>query len=132
MIKIKNNIIPFGSFKALNLFGILFYKGTKPSKKVVRHESIHTYQIIEVMLSFLPISLFIGIVTKIWIGILLFIFSYYLLYFIEYFIRMFMYHTLREAYRNISFEREAYNNEKDLEYLKNRKFFSWLKYIRSS
>jgi hypothetical protein len=33
------------------------------------------------------------------------------------------------AYRNISFEREAYANEKDLDYLKRRSFFGFLKSI---
>ncbi|MGK0254765.1 MAG: hypothetical protein ACI9OE_002275, partial [Mariniflexile sp.] len=33
------------------------------------------------------------------------------------------------AYRNISFEREAYANEMYLDYLKQRKFWSFLKYL---
>lgn len=35
---------------------------------------------------------------------------------------------LFKGYRNISFEREAYSNESDLNYLKIRKPYSWLKY----
>ena len=35
------------------------------------------------------------------------------------------------AYRNISFEREAYSNEKDLSYLDNRKWFAWIRYIKN-
>lgn len=34
------------------------------------------------------------------------------------------------AYHDISFEEEAYGNEKDLNYLKTRKHYAWLKYIR--
>ncbi len=33
-----------------------------------------------------------------------------------------------KAYKSIPFERESYENEKDLEYLKNRKFWQWRKY----
>ena len=39
-----------------------------------------------------------------------------------------MYPFSHKAYRNISFEKEAYNNEKDLNYIKNRKIFAqWRK-----
>jgi len=34
------------------------------------------------------------------------------------------------AYRNISFEREAYDNDDNLNYIKERKHYSWLKYIK--
>jgi len=42
-----------------------------------------------------------------------------------YYIAMF-----RKGYRNISFEREAYENQENLNYLKTRKWFSFLKYQR--
>ena len=51
---------------------------------------------------------------------------FYLLYLIEWFIKIFFY---KDAYRNISFEREAYSNSKNSNYLINRKHFSWIKYI---
>src|SRR5688572_17772307 len=35
-----------------------------------------------------------------------------------------------KGYRNISFEREAYDNENNPNYLKHRKAYSWLKYWR--
>ena len=37
--------------------------------------------------------------------------------------------NINEAYHAISFEREAYKNEKDLDYLKKRSFWSFLRYI---
>ena len=40
---VKNNIIPFKGYKAMNLFGILFLR--KPyslSEKDINHEAIHT------------------------------------------------------------------------------------------
>jgi hypothetical protein len=45
---------------------------------------------------------------------------FYFLYCLEFFIK---------GYRGISFEREAYNNEKNLGYLNNRRHYSWVKYI---
>ena len=45
---------------------------------------------------------------------------FYLWYFIE--------GALRD-YRKISFEKEAYNNEENFDYLKKRKLFSWIKYL---
>jgi len=38
----------------------------------------------------------------------------------------------KTAYMNISFEREAYTNDNNLEYLKDRKYFAWIKYLRKN
>ncbi len=54
---------------------------------------------------------------------------FYIWYVLEYVVRLIQYRKRREAYRNISFEREAYKNEKDLEYLNHRSFLMFLKYI---
>ena len=35
-----------------------------------------------------------------------------------------------KIYRSISFEQEAYKYEMNLEYLKNRKRYNWIKYIK--
>ena len=50
-------------------------------------------------------------------------------YGIEWFIRLIQFRNSYMAYRNTSFEREAYQNQEDLYYLKGRKFFSFLKYL---
>ncbi len=102
---IRNNYIPFSGFKAINLFGVLFVRGKAKIDNVsLNHEEIHTAQMKE----------------------LLYIF-FYLWYFIEWIIRLFM---KGSAYRNISFEREAYSNEDDVIYLESRKRFAWIKYIK--
>lgn len=36
------------------------------------------------------------------------------------------------AYRNISFEREAYAYEKNMEYLTWRKFWAWIRFLRKN
>lgn len=73
-------------------------------KFTINHEKIHWKQQLEMLIIF-----------------------FYIWYITEWFIRLFI---NENAYRNISFEREAYTNEYDLFYLKNRKSFSWFKYIK--
>jgi hypothetical protein len=102
---IVNTIIPFKGFAAINLFGVLFVrKGVTVSKRMIRHESIHTQQMRELM--YIP---------------------FYLWYFAEWLCRLFS--KGKQAYYNISFEREAYDNEGDVEYLNTRRYFAFLKYI---
>jgi hypothetical protein len=54
---------------------------------------------------------------------------FYLWYGIEFMVRYFQFKNWKVAYKNISFEKEAYTNEKDLNYLKKRSFWSFLKTI---
>lgn len=99
---IYNNIIPFKGFKAINLFGLCFVRnGMKMSDKDINHEKIHASQMKELL--YLP---------------------FYLLYFGEWVVRLFM---KGNAYRNISFEKEAYTNENDLTYLTRRKHYGMWK-----
>lgn len=101
---IYNNIIPFKGFAAINLFGILFVrKGVTVDEEMINHEAIHTEQMKEMLYVF-----------------------FYLWYVIEWIIRLFM---KGNAYRNISFEREAYDNESNLDYLNTRKRYSWFSYL---
>jgi hypothetical protein len=44
-------------------------------------------------------------------------------------IKYLKYKSPQLAYRNISFEREAYDNEHNLDYLGKRKFWHFIKYI---
>ena len=111
MKTIYNKIIPFKGFLAINLFGIIFAR--KPLSKIdINHEKIHTEQMKELL--YVP---------------------FYILYILEYIIRWFIQFfkmslpDLHKIYRLISFEQEAYKYETDLEYLKNRKRYNWIKYI---
>ncbi len=100
---IRNNIIPFKGCKAINLFGVLFArKNARIDDVTIVHESIHTAQMREML--YIP---------------------YYLWYLIEWFVRLF---CKGNAYRNISFEKEAYTYQYDYDYVeKKRKRFAWLK-----
>ena len=99
---VRNKILPTKGFSAINLFGILFCKhNTRISDTLINHESIHTEQMKEML--YVP---------------------FYLWYVIEWLIKLF---CKGNAYRNISFEREAYDNQYNLDYLKTRKHYSWIK-----
>ena len=59
----------------------------------------------------------------------LLVLPFYVVYIIEYVFRLCKYKNKHKAYRNISFEREAYQMEKQLDYLQDRKFWSFIKYV---
>lgn len=104
MMVIYNNILPVKGFKCINLFGVLFVrKGLKMTDVDFNHEAIHTKQMKEMLYVF-----------------------FYLWYVIEWIVRLF---KRGNAYRNISFEREAYSNQLYLKYNKERKRFAWLEYL---
>lgn len=42
---------------------------------------------------------------------------------------VYLFELITKGYRNISFEREAYQNERNLNYIRERKSYSWVKYI---
>ena len=54
------------------------------------------------------------------------IIGFYVWYVVEWMVRL-----LRRgnAYRKISFEREAYDNQRDLDYLQHRRHYAWRKYL---
>ena len=72
--------------------------------RIINHESIHVKQQEEMLI--LP---------------------FYIWYFTEWFIKLFFYG--KRSYYNISFEREAHDNETDLDYLSRRKHYAWIKRI---
>lgn len=108
---IYNNIIPPEGYKALCLWPFVFVRRNSNSsfsdtKK--RHEHIHGEQEKELLLIFFLL----------WYGI-------------EWIARFLQYRDRLEAYYNISFEREAYANQFNSEYLKTRRHFAWLHYLRN-
>lgn len=60
----------------------------------------------------------------------LLIIPFYILYLLNYLINLIQYHDHMEAYRNIVFEREAYENDSNLSYLSKRRFAAWTSYLR--
>lgn len=118
-LKLKySSWIPFKGYYAITLFGYLVrrneYKGTPVTKTTYNHESIHVEQAYDFGLGFFGYFIF------------------YILYILEWLMKvLYSIFTLFkvQAYRSISFEQEAYDNQFDLEYIKTRKRFNWIKYI---
>ncbi|PKN19741.1 MAG: hypothetical protein CVU71_05040 [Deltaproteobacteria bacterium HGW-Deltaproteobacteria-6] len=101
---IYTKIIPLHKYAAVNLFGILLApKGSPIAPETINHEVIHTLQMKEMLYVF-----------------------FYLWYAAEWLIRLF---GRGSAYRNIAFEKEAYDHEHDEQYPGNRKAYHWLKYL---
>ncbi|RAK20116.1 hypothetical protein B0I03_1085 [Flavobacterium aquaticum] len=100
-------LIPKG-FRGFTFFPFVFLsdKKDKSNSVLLNHERIHIRQQLELLIVFFFI----------WYGI-------------EFLVRLVQYKDRRAAYYNISFEREAYSKEKDLYYLKQRSFWSFLKYL---
>ena len=107
---VRNDIIPFKGYKAINLFGILFVRGDAViSSTDINHEEIHTAQMKEMLYVF-----------------------FYLWYGIEWLVRLIQHRNAHTAYRNISFEREAYMNQGNMGYLQGRGHYAWIKFIRKA
>lgn len=99
---IRNRLVPFKGFKAINLFGIIFVRRECDITATdLNHEAIHTAQMREMLYVI-----------------------FYLTYLAEWLWHLFSCRKAREAYRRISFEREAYANQSDSEYPINRKHFN--------
>ena len=119
---IRNKFIPFPGYKAINLFGVLFVKNNaKIDEVTINHESIHSRQFVERMVLFAVATVFI----RWWLPVFA-PFAFYVWYVLEWLIRL----PKGNAYRNISFEREAYTNQGDAGYLNGRRWFGFLKYIK--
>ena len=105
-MKIKiNKYIPLKGFVAITVFGVV-YARRELNEFEKNHEAIHIRQGNEML--WLP---------------------FYFLYCVEWLIRFIQYRDKMQAYYNISLEREAYSNEKNLNYLNSRKKYSWIKYL---
>ena len=79
--------------------------GSKKWLKYLNHENIHVRQSLET-----------------------FIIGFILIYLINYIINLFLYKSHKEAYLNVIFEKEAFDNDDDLFYLDERKLYAWLNY----
>jgi len=108
-ITIENSIIPrllsvFITINAITLWPFVISR-TKLNEQVLHHEKIHIKQQQELL-----------------------IVGFYLLYVLYWLRGLWMYHDSYIAYHSIPFEQEAYDNEHNMEYLNERKWFAWRKY----
>ncbi len=106
----ENSKIPallsiFIRIKAITLFPFIFIRG-RGDDVLINHERIHLAQQKEMLI--LP---------------------FYLLYVFFYVKNIFKYKSSSLAYREIPFEKEAFENDNDQVYLLKRKRFAWINYI---
>ncbi len=98
MIRKNRFLVPKG-YRAITLYPFIFIRNDrdKYDKELINHECIHLRQQKELLILF-----------------------FYVWYFLDFVIKYLRYRNWDKAYRNIIFEREAYNNQSNLDYLKVR------------
>jgi hypothetical protein len=107
MIIITSKYLIKNDIRGLTLFPFIFVSEKADLKDdiLINHEKIHIQQQKELLV--LP---------------------FYIWYLIDFGIQFLKYRNKKLAYRNICFEKEAYVNEKNLNYLMKRKFWNFLNY----
>jgi hypothetical protein len=105
MILLKSKYLK--KYKGITLWPLLLVKDKEYVKDLVfmNHEHIHAAQQKELLVLF-----------------------FYIGYAMDYLIQLVKVKNHHKAYRNCVFEREAYSNEADLNYLNSRKLWSFLKF----
>ena len=106
-------ILVFKHFFYKNYVGLSFWPfiilkndSLKTDIVLINHEKIHLKQQIELL-----------------------IIPFYVIYLAEWLVRSLFYLSFYRGYQNISFEREAYANEHNLNYANERRAFSFMKYL---
>lgn len=104
ILLVRKHWLP-SSYIAIAIFPFVVFADAKyitPSN--INHERIHLRQQLELL-----------------------ILGFYIWYLVEFLFRLIKTRQWSRAYREISFEQEAYRHEHDLEYLKSRKFFAFVR-----
>ncbi len=107
MILIVSKILIPKGFRGLTVFPFVLLRTQTAANDLVlmNHERIHLRQQLE-----------------------LFVLPFFVIYGLDYLVKLIRYRDRNLAYRNVVFEREAYENENDLDYLKSRSFWRFLRY----
>lgn len=107
MIVVSKYLVPNG-YTGLTVFPFIFLKEEhlKQDRFLLNHETIHLKQQLELLI--LP---------------------FFIWYLVEFLARLVKSGNWYKAYRAISFEKEAYENQNDLDYLKTRPFWKFLGYL---
>ncbi len=107
MILFSKFLIP-KNYSGLAIYPFIFLKNKALSKNdiLINHEKIHLKQQKELLIIF-----------------------FFIWYFIEFIFHLIRFGNWNKAYHSISFEKEAYHNEGNPNYLLDRKFWAFLKYF---
>lgn len=108
MIVVVVNRLFAKKFRGLAVYPFIFLKDKQLRNNpiILNHEKIHLRQQLELL----------------WI-------FFFLWYGIEFLIRWIQFKDSNLAYFNISFEREAYGNEDNIDFLNHRKFWNFTRYL---
>lgn len=111
MIKVRNYFIPLPGYKCMTIWPFVFIRilsGVNGQYNDVdaTHEGIHGEQQKETL-----------------------VFLFLVWYVFEWIVRLVIYRNQAEAYRNISFEQEAFMYQSDMTYLNERKRYAWVRFI---
>jgi hypothetical protein len=112
MILIRNRLsqlILGRHYNAMSVWPLIFVRpGTELSLRpeTLNHEHIHARQQLEMIWLFFFV----------WYGV-------------EYTVRLLQHRNHHKAYHAISHEKEAFANDENLNYLKKRKAYAWMKYL---
>ncbi len=100
-------VIRFVPYSAMALYPFILVKREEMKQNVIliHHEKIHHRQQLELL-----------------------IVPFYLLYLFNYLYNLLRYRNHYKAYREIIFEREAFQMDNDLDYLSRRKMFAFVKF----
>lgn len=111
MIIVFRTLLKNTKINGITLFPFILLRNKSDRKNAVliNHEKIHLRQQLELLVIF-----------------------FYLWYIIEYFYWFLKYKNNMKAYHSISFEKEAFAKESDMDYLKTRPFWNFLKYRNHS
>ncbi len=106
--KFWTQFFSFGKAQAITIFPFIFllHKRDRQNRILLNHERIHICQALELL-----------------------VIPFYVWYLTEFLIRFIVLQNFHRAYLRISFEQEAHKNDQDLNYLKKRKVFDFLKYL---
>lgn len=109
MIIVCHSLLKNTKINGIALFPFILLKNAadKNNQFLINHEKIHLRQQIELLIIF-----------------------FYAWYLLEYYFWLIKFRDPFLAYRRISFEREAYANEQDINYLKSKKLWSFFKYLK--
>ena len=102
------SVLSFGKADAITIFPFIVLRREvfKDNVLLLNHERIHLIQALELLIIF-----------------------FYFLYLLEFLVRYIQLKDFGKAYRRISFESEAFANQSNMRYIKERKFWGFLKYM---
>lgn len=154
---IENKIIPFKGFRLMNILGLVFSRVAEKSITLVekRHEQTHTFQQYELLCIGAVVSLIFCNIYQSWWYLLGVILIPFIIYVMAWLLEIVLppYHNVKEcfagktlwgkinaipewlvkvwndAYRDNCFEREAYANERNVNYFATRHWCGFVGYI---